>query len=114
MGTRYGRKASDGTTEYHDSRESLAESERRENSDDRATFFGLIGIFIGGVLAYMLFLKFGGVGIPKWLRFLGIILGAGAGSFVLAKLANLIWHLILIVVASIILYGIGSAIWSVI
>lgn len=50
MGTRFGRRAADGTYEYHDSKESLVAAERRDNSDARAGLFGLIGLLVGGVL----------------------------------------------------------------
>ena len=44
MATRFGRRAADGTFEYHDSRESMIAAEGRENSDARAGLFGLIGV----------------------------------------------------------------------
>lgn len=44
MGTRFGRRAADGTFEYHDSRESLVAAKRSENSDARAGLFGFIGL----------------------------------------------------------------------
>ena len=44
MGTRFGRRAADGTFEYHDSKESLVAAKRRESSDARSGFFGLIGL----------------------------------------------------------------------
>jgi hypothetical protein len=53
MGTRFGRRAADGTSEYHDSKESLVAAERRDNSDARAGLFGLIGLLVGGVLTYV-------------------------------------------------------------
>jgi hypothetical protein len=39
MGTRYGRRAADGITEYHDDKDSLIAAERRENSEVRAGLF---------------------------------------------------------------------------
>ena len=53
MATRFGRRAADGTFEYHDSRESMIAAEGRENSDARAGLFGLIGLLVGGVLTYV-------------------------------------------------------------
>ena len=50
MATRFGRRAADGTFEYHDSRESMIVAEGRENNDARAGLFGLIGLLVGGVL----------------------------------------------------------------
>ncbi len=111
MGTRYGRHAADGTTEYHDSKESLIQSERRENREARAGLFGFLGLLIGGVLAYVAFHKLGGMALPKWIRFAGVILGAGLGAYALAKLSNLIWNLILIAILVAVVFGIGSLIW---
>lgn len=36
MGTRFGRRTSDGTFEYHDSKESLVAAKHRDSSDARA------------------------------------------------------------------------------
>ena len=44
MATRFGRRAADGSFEYHDSKDLLAASERRENSHARAGLCGLIGL----------------------------------------------------------------------
>ena len=46
MGTRFGRRAADGTYEYHDSKESLVAAERRDSSDARSGLFGLIGLLV--------------------------------------------------------------------
>jgi hypothetical protein len=39
MATRYGRRTPDGIYEYHDSKESLVEAERRDQSDGREVLF---------------------------------------------------------------------------
>ncbi|MCU6496640.1 hypothetical protein LPN04_02395 [Rugamonas sp. A1-17] len=111
MPTRYGRHAADGTTEYHDSKESLIQAERRENREARAGLFGFIGLLIGGVLTYVAFVKLGGMALPKWIRFTGVIVGAGMSAYVFAKLSNLLWNLILMAILAAIVFGIGSAIW---
>lgn len=111
MGTRFGRRAADGTYEYHDSKESLVAAERRENSETRGGLFGLIGVLIGGVFTYVALLKFGGTEWPKWLRFSLIIAGAGVAGFMLAKFADLIWNIILTLLLIAVIYGVGSAIW---
>ncbi|NMV39655.1 hypothetical protein [Ralstonia insidiosa] len=111
MSTRFGRRAADGTYEYHDSKESLVASEHRENSENRAALFGFIGLLVGGVLTYVALLKFGGMAWPKWLRFILVIAGGGMLAFVLARLANLIWNIILTIVLLLVVWGIGSMIW---
>lgn len=111
MGTRFGRRAADGTFEYHDSRESLVAAKRRESSDARSGLFGLIGLLVGGVLTYVALLKLG-TDWPKWLRFGLVIAGAGGLAYVLAKFADLIWNIILSLVLLAVLWGIGSWIWK--
>ena len=59
MATRYGRRAADGTIEYHDTKEALVAAEGRENSEARAGLFGLIGLLVGGVLTYIVLIKVG-------------------------------------------------------
>ncbi|MBU0915558.1 hypothetical protein [Aquabacterium parvum] len=111
MATRFGRRAADGTFEYHDSHESLVAAKRSENSDARAGLFGFIGLLIGGVLTHIALLKLG-TDWPKWLRFGLVVVGAGGSAYVLAKLADLIWNIILTLVLLGVLYGIGSLIWK--
>ncbi len=111
MGTRFGRRTADGTFEYHDSHESLLAAKRSENSDARAGLFGFIGLLIGGVLTYIALLKLG-TDWPKWLRFGLVVVGAGGSAYVLAKLADLLWNIILMLVLLGVLYGIGSLIWK--
>lgn len=112
MSTRYGRRAADGTLEYHDSKETLIAAERRESSESRAGFFGLIGLLLGGVLTYVAILKLGVMDWPKWLRLSCIVLGAGVGAFTLSKLADLIWSVIQFLIGIAVLYGIGSILWN--
>jgi Kef-type K+ transport system membrane component KefB len=110
MGTRFGRRAADGIFELHDSKESLAAAERRDNSDVRASLFGLIGLLVGGVLTYVAVLKFG-MDWPKWLRFGLVIAGGGGLAYVLAKFADLLWEIILSFVLLAIVWGVGSWLW---
>lgn len=46
MATRFGHRTADGSFEYHDSKDLLAASERRENSHARAGLCGLIGLLV--------------------------------------------------------------------
>ena len=111
MATRFGRRAADGTYEYHDSRESMIAAEGRENSDARAGLFGLIGLLVGGVLTYVALLKYG-MEWPKWLRFGLVIAGGGTLAYVLAKFADILWQIILTLILLAVVWGIGSWIWG--
>lgn len=109
MATRYGRRTASGIFEYHDTAESLNQAVRRENGAARAGLFGLAGLLIGGVLSFVLVTKFGD--LPKWLRFGAVIMGAGIGAYVLAKLSDLLWNLIVIAMFVTLVGSIGSCIW---
>lgn len=109
MSTRFGRRAADGTFEYHGSKESLIAAQRRENSETRSGLFGLIGLLIGGVLTYVALLKFGAEW-PKWLRFGLVIAGGGGLAYILAKFADIIWGILMSLLLLAILWGVGS--WS--
>ena len=111
MATRYGRRLSDGTYEYHDSRESLLEAERRETSQRRAEKFGLWGAIVGGVVAAIVLHQIGNE-MPKWLRF-GLVIGAGAASaWVLAKFADAISTIFTFAIGLAVIGGIGAVIWK--
>lgn len=110
MATRFGRRNADGVYEYHDSKESLLAAKRREDSDGRSALFGIIGLLIGGVVTYVVLLKFGAADWPKFIRFTCVLLGAAFCAYVLAKFADLIWSILLFVIGMSILFGIGSLI----
>lgn len=112
MSTRFGRRAADGTFEYHGSKESLIAAQRREASESRAGLFGLIGLLVGGVLTYVALLKVG-ADWPKWLRFGLVITGGGGLAYILAKFADLIWGILMSLLLLAVLWGVGSWIWSV-
>lgn len=112
MGTRYSRRTTDGITEYHDSKESLIQAECRESSETLSIWFGWIGLLVGGVLTYVAFLKLGGMEWPKWARFIGILIGASAGAFTLAKFADLICTLVVTAILIAIVSSIGIGIWQ--
>ena len=112
MGTRYGRRAADGTFEYHDSKESVNAAEQRENAEARSGLFGLIGLLVGGVLTYVALLKLGGMTWPKWLRFGLVVAGGGALAFVMAKFADLIWNIILSIVLLSVVWWLATLLWK--
>lgn len=111
MATRYGRRASDGTFEYHSDRGSLVAAVERERSKERAFLFGLVGLFIGGFIAYGFVRTHGVQTWSKWGKFVCIMGSAGLGAYVFAKLADLIWNLILVALLVGIVVGIGAIIW---
>src|SRR6218665_1069959 len=111
MGTRFGRRAADGTFEYQDNKESLDAAGRRDSSDARSGLFGLIGLLVGGVLTHIVLIK-AGTEWPKGLRLGLVIAGAGGLAYILAKFADLIWNIILSLVLLAVLWGIGSWIWK--
>jgi uncharacterized membrane protein YfcA len=113
METCYGRHADDGTMEYHDSKESLLRATQLETSSSNAALFGIIGFITGGVAVYVLMLKTGLMDWPKCIQFIaGSRAGAGAGAYVLAKLADMIMKAIVILIAITIVLGIGHAVWQ--
>jgi hypothetical protein len=111
METRFGRRAADGTYEYHDSKESLVSAQQRESSDARTGMFGFIGLLVGGVLTYMVLSKIG-PDWPKWLRFCLVISGGCGLAYVLTKFADLIWNIILRLMMLAVICSIGSCIWQ--
>jgi len=111
LSTRFGRRAADGTFEYHGSKESLIASQRREASETRSGLFGLIGLLVGGVLTYVALLKVG-ADWPKWLRFSLVIAGGGGLAYILAKFADIIWGILMSLLLFAILWGVGSWIWK--
>jgi hypothetical protein len=114
MGMRFGRRAADGSYEYHDSKASLVEAERREASETRRGVFVLIGLVVGGFLTYALLKELGGLDWPKWLRMLLVLSGAGLAAFVLAILADVIWALLVLCMQAALMYCIGRLLWMVI
>jgi hypothetical protein len=110
MGIRFGRRMANGTTEYHDSRESLAAAIQRDERASRASFFGLLGLLAGGVLTYIVLIKTG-MHWPKWLRFALVIAGSGGASWVLHKFADLIWNVFVILAALAAACAVGALLW---
>lgn len=112
MGTRYGRRAADGTFEYHDTKEELFSAEAKEDSDFLSAVFGFIGLLIGGAITYGLLAKYGGDTWPKAARFGLILLGAGGMAYLLAKFSDFLMSLIGLSIFGGIVWGIGALIWK--
>lgn len=111
MAERFSRHLGDGVYEHFDSQEELAAAVRREHSSLRGFLFGCLGLVAGGVLAYWA-LQQAGLDLPKWLRFGLVIAGSVTLATVLAKLADLIWNLLLIAIGLAVLSSVGAMIWN--
>ena len=111
MAKRFGYRIDDDTVEYFDNRQDLENAKQQTRSGLCAFLFGVLGLLIGGFLAYLFLLK-NGLEWHKWLRF-GLVLGSAGGmAWLLAKLADFIVALILLAIAGAVIYGIGSVIWK--
>jgi hypothetical protein len=89
MGTRYSRRAADGTFEHHDSKESLVAAAREESNNLRAFWFGLLGLVAGGFVAHQAVTQLNPE-LPKLLRFGLITFSAIASMLFLARFADLL------------------------
>ncbi|MCW5322251.1 hypothetical protein D5039_14150 [Verminephrobacter aporrectodeae subsp. tuberculatae] len=107
MGTRFSRRAADGTVEHYDDKEALEAAQKKE----RSGWYGFFGLLIGGVLTYYALSRFG-ADWPKWLRFGLVVVGSGGMAYVLTKLGDVILFLFFAFVMLCILFGIGAAIWE--
>ncbi|CAN0639458.1 hypothetical protein [Burkholderia cepacia] len=111
MGTRYGRRAHDGTTEYYDSKKELVAAADREMLARMANFFTVVGLLAGGGAAYY-FLHHGSAAAwPKLVRAF-IIVGSSVGS---ALVLRVIGRYLLLLVGMLFLAGllvtVGRWLW---
>jgi len=111
MGTRYGRRARDGTTEYYDSKAELVAAANRETAARMANIFTVIGLIGGGVLAYNLLHRTGASGWPKSIRF--TLLGGSAVVFglVLRVLGRYVLILLAVLLVGSLFLNLGRWLW---
>jgi phage shock protein PspC (stress-responsive transcriptional regulator) len=109
MGTRYGRRAADGTTEYYDSKSKLSEAQDAEDLAQLRFYFTFAGLVLGGIATYWAISHFNGT--PRLIRFLSVLLGAAAGAYLLRRLAFAISLLFFGAIFLFALYLVGLAIW---
>jgi hypothetical protein len=102
MGTRYGRRASDGTTEYYDSKAALVAAANRESAARTANFFALIGIAVGGAVGYYLLHHTSAIAWPKAAR-ATILLAAAIGG---ALFLRAVGRCLLLLVALLFMIGV--------
>ena len=111
MGTRFGRRVANGTTEYYDSRQQLDEAVERERKEGEKAFFGFLGVAIGGIGAYALIHIAGFDHWAKFLRFALVIAGAGLTSYVMVKCSSALINIFSFLVGAAVLFGIGALVW---
>ena len=113
MGTRYGRRARDGTTEYYDSKDALVAAAEREEAARMANFFTAIGLLAGGVAAYYLLHRTGAAMWPKPGRVF-VVVGSAVGS---ALLLRTVGRYLIMLVVMLLLVGllltIGRWLWQI-
>lgn len=113
MGTRYGRKASDGTTEYYDSKEDLLRASQAESEEKLRAFLGFFGLLMGGFIAYM-YLRPYADRLPQALRFLIVLSSSGASCYLLARFAVHIVTAIFLIIGLALLVAFVGFIWDVV
>lgn len=113
MGTRYGRKASDGTTEYYDSREQLHEAAGHEFEAQLTIWFGVAGLLLGAYVAYALLGHFAD-SLPKIIRFSLVVAAACGCAYLLARLATIIFSIAMLLLGLLMLAGIGTIVWKIV
>lgn len=110
MPHRVSRSNGDGTYDHFDSVESLKTAEEQESKKFRAKFFAVAGFAICGFYCYFMLQHFA-ADLPKWLR-VGIwVLASSTAAYAAAKLAEVLWALISLVLMGLLLWGIGTLIW---
>ncbi|AXA91609.1 hypothetical protein DPH57_10895 [Massilia sp. YMA4] len=89
----------------------MIEAQQRESSAANAAVFGIIGMIAGGIISYVLLHEFGAE-LPRLVRFVLLIAGAGGTAWLLARLANIIVVVIGLAFWGAIVLMIGSLIWK--
>ncbi len=111
MGTRYGRRARDGTTEYYDSKTELVAAANREAAARMANIFTVVGVIVGGVLAYHLLHRTGALGWPKAIRFIFLGGSAVVSGLVLRVLGRYVLMLLTVLLVGSLLLNLGRWLW---
>lgn len=109
MAKRFGRHAMNGTMEYYDTYEELRAAQQREYARFRTVCFGIIGLIVGGMLAYVL-LQWMQVD-SKLVRFAGVIVSVWFCGVFGASLSALLWTILKWALSLAVIVGIGLLIW---
>ncbi|MGH8350983.1 MAG: hypothetical protein ACRES5_31120 [Pseudomonas sp.] len=94
MATRYSRRRSDGTWAYYDSEAAMqADLPSPPGLFDFSWFWAAIGLFVSVVVVCVAVYGFDiGQGWPKWLRFLGMLGAVAVGTYLLARIGQLLFY----------------------
>ncbi|CAB3727467.1 hypothetical protein [Trinickia soli] len=113
MGTRYGRRAHDGTTEYYDSKKELVAAADREVLARMANFFTVIGLVAGGVISYHFLHHSSAVAWPKLARAL-VIAGSSVGAALLLRtVGKYLFMLTVVLLLGSLLLVVGRWLWHI-
>lgn len=113
MGTRYGRRAHDGTTEYYDSKEELVVAADREVLARMANFFTVVGLLVGGLVAYYFLHRNGAMAWPKPVRVLVIVGSAASSALLLRTIGRYLFMLAAVLFLVGLSFTIGRWLWHV-
>ncbi|HEX7893880.1 MAG TPA: hypothetical protein VF447_06795 [Terriglobales bacterium] len=113
MGTRYGRRAGDGTTEYYDSKAALVAAANRESAARMANFFALIGLVAGGAIAYYFLHHTSALAWPKAVRALILVASVAVGAFLLRVMGRYLLMLFALLFLIGTLMSVGKWIWHI-
>lgn len=112
MATRYSKRRPDGTTAYYDSEEAMrADGLPDRGMFDFSIFYAIVGFFVSvvvaGLVVYGLDL---GAGWPKPLRFGAMLLGVGAGSYLIGRLGFFLFLSFWLVLGAVLVLGVLGAV----
>jgi len=113
MATRYSKERGDGTIGYYDSVEEM-DADVLEPPSIFAfdADFAFTGFFACLVIACIAVFFFGvGEALPKWARFASVFIAAGAGSYVIGRIGQLLVYVLFFALVISITVGIVSLIW---
>lgn len=109
--TRYSERLKNDISAHYDSADDLAAAQQARLNDSVQGWFALGGLIVGGFIAY----SFTNAVIPDWpklVRFVLVLSCAIGLSFLLARIAVVIFNIAVAIFGFAVLIGIGSLIWK--
>lgn len=123
MATRYSKRHPDGSVEYYDSKEEMESANGPPMSwpqvmrhivgvlaSDFNPLWAILGFFVSGVLCFWLISDV--QILAKWVRFIAVLLSATAGSYILGRLGNVFFMLIIAFTGVAAAFGVGYLLWK--